>query len=95
MVPHYQQQYPLQVQYDDNLTGLVVGVPCAALPTKKTSLPILPLHHIVHLQDQDCFGGCFSPSDAFFGEMAVVRVWRRVVPAEQVRLGCDQGGSGV
>eukprot|EP00967_Tisochrysis_lutea_P016262 scaffold18320_cov17-Tisochrysis_lutea.AAC.3 len=30
-------------------------------------------------QDQDCFGGCFSSSDAFKGDMAVVRVWRRVL----------------
>ncbi len=37
------------------------------------------------MQDQDCFGGCFSPSDAFFGELAVVRVWGRVLTPDEVR----------
>ncbi len=37
------------------------------------------------VQDQDCFGGCFDASNAWVGELAVVRVWRRVVGAEEVR----------
>ncbi|KAL6765981.1 concanavalin A-like lectin/glucanase domain-containing protein [Haematococcus lacustris] len=36
-------------------------------------------------QDQDCYGGCFSPSDAFFGEMALVRIWTRTLTEAEVR----------
>ncbi|KAJ9505527.1 hypothetical protein QJQ45_027571, partial [Haematococcus lacustris] len=34
---------------------------------------------------QDCYGGCFSPSDAFFGEMALVRIWSRTLTEAEVR----------
>jgi len=36
-------------------------------------------------QDQDCLGGCFSPSNAFSGQMAVVRVWSRALSQDDVR----------
>ncbi|MEW5305376.1 MAG: hypothetical protein WDW36_007919 [Sanguina aurantia] len=36
-------------------------------------------------QDQDCLGGCFSPSNAFNGDMAVVRIWTRALPEDEVR----------
>ncbi|KAI8469316.1 MAG: concanavalin A-like lectin/glucanase domain-containing protein [Monoraphidium minutum] len=36
-------------------------------------------------QDQDCLGGCFSPSNSFDGEMAVLRVWNRVLSQDDVK----------
>lgn len=51
------------------------------------TLPTLPPHTLCpSLQDQDCFGGCFSPSDAFFGDLAAVRIWRRVLGRDEVRV---------
>ncbi|KAG1674619.1 hypothetical protein FOA52_001868 [Chlamydomonas sp. UWO 241] len=35
-------------------------------------------------QDQDCWGGCFRASHAFRGELAVVRVWDRVLSREEI-----------
>ncbi|GBF95915.1 hypothetical protein Rsub_08038, partial [Raphidocelis subcapitata] len=36
-------------------------------------------------QDQDCLGGCFSPSNSFDGQMAVLRVWRRALSGDEVK----------
>ena len=32
-------------------------------------------------QNQECYGGCFSPSYALHGEMADVRLWDRSLSA--------------
>jgi hypothetical protein len=42
-------------------------------------LPLLPA------QDQDCPGGCFSPANAFDGDLAVLRIWSRVLSGDEVR----------
>ena len=36
------------------------------------------------MQDQDCYGGCFDPSESFNGELAVVRLWRRALPRKEL-----------
>jgi hypothetical protein len=36
-------------------------------------------------QDQDCPGGCFSPANAFDGDIAVLRIWDRVLSGDEVR----------
>jgi len=36
-------------------------------------------------QDQDCLGGCFSPSNAFDGDMAVLRVWNKVLSQDDIK----------
>jgi hypothetical protein len=36
-------------------------------------------------QDQDCMGGCFTPSNAFAGDLAVLRVWDRVRSQEDIK----------
>ena len=36
-------------------------------------------------QDQDCLGGCFTPSNAFNGDMAVLRVWDRVRSQDDIK----------
>ncbi|WIA11894.1 hypothetical protein OEZ85_011978 [Tetradesmus obliquus] len=36
-------------------------------------------------QDQDCPGGCFSPSNSYNGELAVLRIWDRVLSADDVK----------
>lgn len=36
-------------------------------------------------QDQDCPGGCFSPANAFDGDMAVLRIWNRVLTGEEIK----------
>ncbi|GLC46629.1 hypothetical protein PLESTM_001898600 [Pleodorina starrii] len=41
-------------------------------------------------QDQDCMGGCFSPADAFNGQMAVVRVWDRALGQSDVSANMGQ-----
>ena len=62
--------------------------------------PPLPVSYpppFMSMQDQDCYGGCFQASKAFVGDMAGVRIWRRVLPKEEVRgewgLG-ENGGKG-
>lgn len=35
-------------------------------------------------QDQECYGGCFSPQRALDGELANVRIWNRTL--DQVKL---------
>lgn len=35
-------------------------------------------------QDQDCYGGCFSPSNAFDGGIAVLRIWDVVRDRDQI-----------
>ncbi|KAI8473932.1 MAG: concanavalin A-like lectin/glucanase [Monoraphidium minutum] len=42
-------------------------------------------------QDQDCLGGCFSPSNAFDGEMAVLRVWSRALGQDEIRRNMWRG----
>ena len=34
---------------------------------------------IVLGQDQECYGGCFSPQRAFYGDVALVRIWNKVL----------------
>eukprot|EP01026_Neomeris_dumetosa_P051141 TRINITY_DN4496_c0_g1_i1.p1 TRINITY_DN4496_c0_g1~~TRINITY_DN4496_c0_g1_i1.p1 ORF type:complete len:1030 (-),score=176.63 TRINITY_DN4496_c0_g1_i1:568-3657(-) len=36
-------------------------------------------------QNQECFGGCFSPSKAYDGEMAVLRIWDKVLPGQTIK----------
>lgn len=57
-------------------------------------LPLYPLppslntHKRAHntpKQDQDCPGGCFSPANAFDGDLAVLRIWDRVLSGEEVK----------
>ncbi len=38
-------------------------------------------------QDQECYGGCFSPQYQLHGDMAVLRIWDRVL--RQVRNCCN------
>lgn len=42
---------------------------------------------IIHsrLQDQDCPGGCFSPSNSYNGDLAVLRIWDRVLSNDDVK----------
>lgn len=35
-------------------------------------------------QNQECYAGCFSPSSAFDGSMANVRIWNRVLSSEEI-----------
>lgn len=42
-------------------------------------------------QDQDCLGSCFSNSNAFDGDMALLRVWNRVLSQDEVR--CAAGSA--
>lgn len=35
--------------------------------------------------DQNCYGGCFSPATSFDGNLAVLRIWSRVVTQEEVK----------
>ncbi len=37
------------------------------------------------MQDQDCFGGCFSPSNAYNGDLAVVRIWNKARSQDDIR----------
>jgi hypothetical protein len=39
----------------------------------------------LHLQDQDCPGGCFSPSNSYNGDLAVLRIWDRVLSADDIK----------
>jgi hypothetical protein len=36
-------------------------------------------------QDQDCPGGCFSPSNAYDGDLAVLRIWDRTLNSEEIK----------
>jgi hypothetical protein len=45
---------------------------------------VLPLV-LLYGQDQDCPGGCFSPANAFDGDMAVLRIWNRVLSGEEIK----------
>eukprot|EP00210_Caulerpa_lentillifera_P004747 g4531.t1 len=36
-------------------------------------------------QNQECYGGCFSPSTSFNGSLANVRVWNRVLTNAEIR----------
>ncbi|KXZ56241.1 hypothetical protein GPECTOR_1g21 [Gonium pectorale] len=38
-------------------------------------------------QDQDCLGGCFDASDAFAGQLAVVRLWDRPLAQSDIAAG--------
>lgn len=49
-------------------------IPCAASAPKHSPL-----------QDQDCPGGCFTPSNAFDGDMAVLRIWNRVLSGDEIK----------
>ena len=53
-----------------------------------------PLPPAMSVQDQNCYGGCFQASKAFVGDMAGVRIWRRVLPKEEVRGEGGLGGGG-
>lgn len=44
----------------------------------------LPDGSLVIGQDQDCFGGCFSPSNSLNGFVSVMRVWNRVLTGAEV-----------
>lgn len=35
-------------------------------------------------QNQECYGGCFSPSSAFDGSLANVRIWNRVLSKDEI-----------
>lgn len=35
-------------------------------------------------QDQDCPGGCFSPSNSYNGDLAVLRIWDRVLSKDDI-----------
>lgn len=37
-------------------------------------------------QNQECFGGCFSPEQSLAGDMANVRIWDRALPQVQYEL---------
>jgi hypothetical protein len=37
------------------------------------------------LQDQDCPGGCFSPSNSYNGDLAVLRIWDRVLSGDDIK----------
>lgn len=39
----------------------------------------------LHVQDQDCPGGCFSPSNSYNGDLAVLRIWDRVLSGEDIK----------
>ncbi|KAK9789369.1 hypothetical protein WJX73_005379 [Symbiochloris irregularis] len=45
----------------------------------------LPAGSLVLGQNQECYGGCFSPSYALHGEMADVRMWDRSLSAPDVQ----------
>eukprot|EP00879_Flechtneria_rotunda_P000467 GHRR01000568.1.p1 GENE.GHRR01000568.1~~GHRR01000568.1.p1 ORF type:complete len:1094 (+),score=373.48 GHRR01000568.1:402-3284(+) len=36
-------------------------------------------------QDQDCPGGCFRPSNSYDGDLAILRIWDRVVSADYIK----------
>eukprot|EP00210_Caulerpa_lentillifera_P004763 g4547.t1 len=36
-------------------------------------------------QNQECYGGCFSPSSAFDGSLANVRIWDRVLSTNEIK----------
>lgn len=36
-------------------------------------------------QDQDCPGGCFSPSNSYNGDLAVLRIWDRVLSEDDIQ----------
>eukprot|EP00210_Caulerpa_lentillifera_P002634 g2516.t1 len=36
-------------------------------------------------QNQECYGGCFSPSSAFDGSMANLRIWSRVLDEKEIK----------
>ena len=38
------------------------------------------------LQNQECFGGCFSTNTAYDGKLANVRIWDRVLDRTQIQL---------
>jgi hypothetical protein len=56
-----------------------------SMPCTVCSRLVLSIHALycllLVLQDQDCMGGCFSPSTAFNGYIAALRVWRTGVCA--------------
>lgn len=43
------------------------------------------MHCLFLAQNQECYGGCFSPSAAYDGYLAEVRVWDRVLDPEFIR----------
>lgn len=53
---------------------------CVKYSRKRLAAPISS-----SLQDQDCPGGCFSPSNAFDGDIAVLRIWNRVLSSDDIK----------
>lgn len=40
---------------------------------------------LIFAQNQECYGGCFSPSAAYDGSLAEVRIWDRILDREFIR----------
>jgi len=45
----------------------------------------LPTGSLVLGQNQECFGGCFSPGTAYDGYLANLRVWNKVLDIDQIK----------
>ena len=42
-------------------------------------------------QNQECYGSCFSPSQALSGDIAALRIWSRALPQVRRTLPCSCG----
>lgn len=48
-------------------------------------LPVIRGLRWVHVQDQECYGGCFSPSNSLRGEIAALRIWKRARSLDDIK----------
>lgn len=55
-------------------------------PTVVAQTLRFPEGSLVLGQDQDCLGSCFHNSNAFDGNLAVLRVWKRALAQDEVRF---------
>eukprot|EP01024_Parvocaulis_polyphysoides_P075800 TRINITY_DN980_c0_g3_i3.p1 TRINITY_DN980_c0_g3~~TRINITY_DN980_c0_g3_i3.p1 ORF type:complete len:1054 (-),score=150.66 TRINITY_DN980_c0_g3_i3:249-3056(-) len=44
-----------------------------------------PMGSLVLGQNQECYSGCFSPSKAYDGQMAVLRIWNKVLTTQTIK----------
>eukprot|EP01023_Acetabularia_acetabulum_P041229 TRINITY_DN400_c4_g1_i3.p1 TRINITY_DN400_c4_g1~~TRINITY_DN400_c4_g1_i3.p1 ORF type:complete len:1004 (+),score=177.52 TRINITY_DN400_c4_g1_i3:132-3143(+) len=44
-----------------------------------------PLGSLVLAQNQECYAGCFSPMKSYHGEMAVLRIWNKILDTQSVK----------
>lgn len=68
------------------LDGIIVGGQLSPAQSRAVnhSLPATAVL-ACPLQDQDCPGGCFSPSNSYDGDLAVLRIWDRVLSADDIK----------